>query len=71
MQTYGELAGIPAYKRHSHALKHTCGKLGLAGGMSLPELQTYLGHKNGQNTMIYLQVDDDTASHAFAAAVGI
>jgi integrase len=70
MKQYAVEAGIPAFLAHPHVLKHTCGKLGEQGGMTLPELQAYLGHVNGGNTMIYLQTDDDTASKAFAAAVG-
>jgi integrase len=66
----GVAAGIPAFKCFPHALKHTTAKLGLKGGMSLPELQTYIGHKNGANTMLYLREDDEAASKAFAAAMG-
>jgi integrase len=62
-------AGIPSYLS-CHSLKHTTAKLGLAGGMKINELQTYLGHVNGANTMIYLQVDDEEASKAFAASTG-
>jgi type 1 fimbriae regulatory protein FimB len=70
MKQYCHEASIPEFKARPHALKHTTGKLGLRGGMTLPELQAYLGHKNGSNTMIYLKEDDATASKAFAAAVG-
>lgn len=70
MRKYCAEAGIPQWKATPHKLKHTAGKLGLAGGMTLPELQTYLGHVNGSNTMIYLQVDDEVASSAFAKAMG-
>jgi type 1 fimbriae regulatory protein FimB len=70
MKAYCDEAGIPMYKARPHALKHTCGTLGHEGGMTIPELQTYLGHKSGSNTLIYLKVDDDKASKAFATAVG-
>lgn len=70
MKEYAAEAGVPAFKAHPHVLKHTCGKLGLLGGMTLPELQTRLGHKSGSSTMVYLQTDDEQASKAFAAAVG-
>jgi type 1 fimbriae regulatory protein FimB/type 1 fimbriae regulatory protein FimE len=70
MQAYGEEAGIPEFKRHSHVLKHTCGKLAFKGGMTIPEIQTWLGHKNGGNTMVYLQATEQEAAQAFAAAVG-
>jgi len=66
----GLAAGIESFKCFPHALKHTTAKRGLAGGMTLPELQTYLGHKSGSSTMAYLREDDETASTAFAFAVG-
>lgn len=69
MQKLGAKAGISAFKCHPHVLKHTCATLGLKGGMTLPQVQTRLGHKCGSNTMIYLRVDDEQASDAFAAAV--
>lgn len=70
LKEYGKKAGIPEFKLHMHALKHSCGRLGYEGGMGLPELQAYLGHKNGGNTMVYLQADEQQAAAAFAAAVG-
>jgi integrase len=70
VKALGIAAGIPGFKCFPHALKHTTAKTGLAGGMTLPELQTYLGHKSGSSTMAYLREDDDVASKAFAAAAG-
>ena len=71
VKALGIAAGIPSFKCMPHALKHTCAKAGLAGGMTLPELQTYLGHKSGSSTMVYLREDDEVASKAFAAAAGL
>jgi integrase len=70
MQSYGEKAGIPATLCHPHALKHTCGRLGFLGGMTVPDLVEYLGHVNPANSLIYAKSDIATASAAFAAAVG-
>jgi integrase len=70
MQEYGRLANIPEFLRHPHALKHTTGRLGYKGGMGVAELQSYLGHKNGGNTMVYMQAEESEACSAFAAAVG-
>jgi integrase len=70
MQYYGEKANLPEFKRHPHALKHTTGRLAYLGGMGIPEIQKYIGHVNGGNTMVYLEADEETASAAFAAAVG-
>ena len=70
MQHYGEKAGIPEFKRHPHCLKHTTGRLAYLGGLGIPEIQKYLGHVNGGNTMVYMEADEETACSAFAAAVG-
>lgn len=70
MKQYGAEAGIPEFQCHAHALKHSCGKLGFKGGMTIPEIQTYLGHVNGGNTLIYMQADESEAANAFAAAAG-
>ncbi len=70
LQVYGREAGIPEFKLHAHALKHTTGRLGYEGGMGIPELQAYLGHVNGKNTMVYLEATEEQAANAFAAAVG-
>jgi type 1 fimbriae regulatory protein FimB len=70
MQRYGAEADIPRFKCTPHKLKHTTGRLGYEGGMGIPELQTWLGHKNGQNTMVYLQASEEQAANAFAAAIG-
>jgi hypothetical protein len=37
--------------------------------MGVAELQKYLGHKSGANTMIYLEASESGACSAFAAAV--
>jgi integrase len=70
MQAYGTKAGIHPDKLHPHILKHACGKLGFTAGMTLPEVQAYLGHKNGKNTMVYLEASEDEAASAFAKAAG-
>jgi len=70
MRKYGKLAGIPEHKCHAHAIKHSTGRLAYEGGMGIPELQKYLGHVNGKNTMVYLEASEEQASAAFAAAVG-
>jgi len=70
IQKYGKEVGIPQHKLHPHALKHTTGRLAYEGGMGIPELQTYLGHENGANTMKYAEAPEHVACDAFAAAVG-
>lgn len=70
MKKYGAMAGLPEFKCHPHALKHSTGRLGYEGGMGIPELQAYLGHINGKNTMVYLEADEETAAAAFKNAIG-
>ena len=70
MKSIGRKTGTPAHKCTNHSLKHTCAITGLRGGMPINALQTYLGHKSGNSTMAYLRVNDETASDAFAKAVG-
>jgi hypothetical protein len=38
--------------------------------MGIPELVTYLGHKNPGNSLKYMEADEAQAAAAFAAAVG-
>jgi integrase len=70
MIRYGAEAGIPRFKCTPHKLKHSTGRLGYEGGMGLPEIQTWLGHINGKNTMVYLEASEEQAANAFAAAIG-
>ncbi len=70
LQRYGAKAGIPAHKLHAHALKHSTGRLAYEAGLGIPEIQAYLGHVNGKNTMVYLEATEEQAASAFAAAVG-
>lgn len=66
----GVKAGIPRHKLHPHALKHTTGRLGYLGGMGIPELVAYLGHRNPGNTLKYMEATEEQAASAFAAVVG-
>jgi integrase len=70
IKKYGTKAGIPAFKLHAHTLKHTTGRLAYEAGVGLPDIQCYLGHVNGKNTMVYLESTEEQAAAAFAAAVG-
>ncbi len=71
MKALGVAAGIPAFRCFPHALKHSTATVGLAGGMTLPEVQARLGHKSGSSTMVYLGVTEDAASEAFEKAVSL
>jgi integrase len=70
MRRYGKLANVPEHKCHAHALKHSCGRLGYEGGMGIPEVQCWLGHVSGKNTMVYMESTPEQAALAFAKAAG-
>jgi integrase len=69
MKYYGEKAGLPDFLCHAHSLKHTCGRLGFKGGMTVPDLVEWLGHKNPANSLIYAKSDISTAFAAFKTAI--
>lgn len=69
MQGYCEKAGIPRHLAHAHTLKHSCGRLGFKGGMTVPDLVEWLGHKNPANSLIYAKSDISTAFAAFKIAI--
>ena len=71
VQKYGKLAGIPAHKLHPHIFKHSLAHHCIDGGMKIHDLKKYLGHKNLSSTGAYLESDDETASKAMFAAVGV
>jgi integrase len=71
LQKYGAEAGIPVHFAHPHVLRHSAGRLGYLGGMGVPEVATYLGHRNRGNALIYMEPSESEACHAFAAAVGM
>lgn len=71
---YGELAGLPVHKLHHHVLKHTCGTLMRQAGHSIETIAESLGHKNINNTRVYMAptADEIDAARAktFAAVAG-
>ena len=70
IKEYGKKAGIPEFKCHPHALRHTTGRLGYLAGIGIPEIQKYLGHVSGSNTLIYLESSEEDACNAYAKVVG-
>jgi site-specific recombinase XerD len=56
MKRYGERAGIPASKRHFHALKHSIATHLLDPGADLRFVQDWIGHASIGNTIIYAQL---------------
>jgi integrase len=53
MKRYGAAAGLPVEKRHTHALKHSCGTHLLNKGESLEDCMDHLGHRSIKSTEIY------------------
>ena len=58
MKHYCMLANIPADNAHFHALKHSCGTHLAEMEGDIVMLQDHLGHRNVQNTMIYIAVSN-------------
>lgn len=56
MRKYGELAGLPPHKRHFHAIKHTAAMHLLEETHDVAGVKDWLGHRNIQNTMRYVQL---------------
>jgi len=56
MKHYGELAAIPASKRHFHVLKHSIATHLLDAGADLRFVQDWVGHASIKNTVIYAQL---------------
>lgn len=55
MKHYCSQTHIPAEKQHFHVLKHTRAIELAEHGFDVDDIQYWLGHKNVQNTFIYLQ----------------
>lgn len=53
MKRYGEDAKLPEDKRHFHVLKHSIATHLVTAGADPLFIQSWLGHANIQNTMIY------------------
>jgi integrase/recombinase XerD len=71
MKHYGELAEIPASKRHFHVLKHSIATHLLDAGADLRFVQDWVGHASIKNTVIYAQLTsrrrDEEARKVFAS----
>lgn len=70
MHEYGKEAGIPDFKCHPHSLKHTTGRLGFTGGMTVTDVASYLGHKVMENSLVYMRSTEEESARAFAAGAG-
>ena len=66
---HAHAVGIPEEKQHPHVLKHSLGTHLANAGMPVQVIQARLGHRNIQNTMVYLQVSSGYVDKAFEAAM--
>jgi integrase len=54
VKEYCAAAGIRPEKAHMHALKHSCGTHLAERGLSAPEIQDWLGHRDSKSTDVYM-----------------
>jgi site-specific recombinase XerD len=62
-------AGLPAEKRHPHALKHSLASHLIPANVNLALVKQQLGHKSIGSTMRYVTTSDQQASKATASAL--
>jgi type 1 fimbriae regulatory protein FimB len=62
-------AGLPNEKCHPHILKHSIGTHLANAGVAPQVIQQRLGHRNIQNTMVYLTISNGYVDRAFGAAL--
>jgi integrase len=62
-------AGLPAEKRHPHALKHSLASHLVSANVNLALVKQQLGHKSIGSTMRYVTTSDHQASKATASAL--
>lgn len=69
-QRYALAIGLPAHKRNTKMLKHTCALISLQLGVGIENVRQHLGHKSLSSTGAYLRVTDEAASAEIARALG-
>jgi integrase len=62
-------AGLPAEKRHPHALKHSLASHLVSANVNLALVKQQLGHKSIGSTMRYVTTTDHQASKATSSAL--
>jgi integrase len=62
-------AGLPAEKRHPHALKHSIASHLVSANVNLALVKQQLGHKSIGSTMRYVTTTDQQASKATVSAL--
>ena len=69
-QRYAKQIGLPAHKRNTKMLKHSCALISLNLGAGIENVRQHLGHKALSSTGAYLRVTDDAASAEVGRALG-
>ena len=64
MKAIGVEAGVPPDRAHPHALKHSIAVHLVEADVPVQLIQRHLGHRNIQNTMVYLQIADTHVDRA-------
>lgn len=62
MQRAGERAGLPPHKCHPHVLKHSIAMTMKNMGKDVKQVQVYLGHVEGKNTLVYWEATMEDAA---------
>ena len=68
-QSIAAAAGLPAEKRHPHALKHSIASHLVSENVNLALVKQQLGHKSIGSTMRYVTTSDQQASKAATSAL--
>lgn len=69
IKKYSKEAGIPVEKAHFHTLRHSLGVHLIEAGVDTRVVQSILGHKNIQNTVIYTQIADSLREREYLKAL--
>ena len=67
MQRAGVRAGLPPHKCHPHVLKHSIAMTMKRMGKDVKQVQVYLGHVEGKNTLVYWEATMDEAAAGLGA----
>ncbi len=69
MKIYGGRIGIHPDKLHFHILRHSLGVHLIQAGVHIRVVQSILGHRNIQNTLIYTQIADTYRDKEYLRAI--
>lgn len=70
MQRHGKVAGIPLFKLHPHALRHTMLTEIYNATKDLAAVQAYAGHVAGSSSMVYIRKTQEQAAEIVRVVLG-